>query len=65
MIIRLIESLLGLQGGPRPGPPGPIPEPLPPRPKTPEEGLIQHIRSLNPPQITPNPRPEPKPPRTR
>jgi hypothetical protein len=60
MIIRLIESILGARRGYRPGPPRPIPEPLP-RPRTKEEGLIQHIRSLRPPQITPNPRPEPRP----
>lgn len=59
MIVRLIESLLDL-GSTFKGPPNPIPKPLP-RPKTKEEGLIQHIRSLRPPQITPNPIPKPLP----
>jgi len=60
MIIRLIEKLVDLRGSFRDGPPKPAPKPLP-RPKTKEEGLIQHIRSLRPPQITPNPRPAPPP----
>lgn len=40
--------------------PNPRPKP-PPRPKTHEEGLVQYIRSLTPPQTTPRPRPNPLP----